>query len=122
VELCLSLPVEAMLDAGGPAALVRRTLADRIPATVLEERRRGLQAIDWHEGMTKAREALRQEVTRLEQVPLAADVLDLAKMRAAIEDWPEDWNSETVVARYRMGLLRGVASGHFLRKATRSNA
>jgi hypothetical protein len=39
------------------------------------------------------------------------------------EAWPEtDWNRGENQHRYRLALLRGVSGGHFLRKATRSNA
>ena len=123
IEFCLSLPTEAFMGKEGPGALARRALADRLPAAVLAERRKGLQAIDWHEALTAAREELRIELSRLENVPSAATALDLARMQALVEDWPSgDWNSHAVATRYRLALLRGIASGHFLRKASRSNA
>ncbi len=123
IEYCLAVPSSAYLSAGRPRALGVLALADRLPASVLEEKRKGLQAIDWHEGMTASRERLREEIARLGQVPAAAAALDLERMRALVEDWPTaDWNSHQVVRDYRMALLRGVVSGHFLRKASRTNA
>jgi asparagine synthase (glutamine-hydrolysing) len=123
VEYCLSLPPEAFLAKGRTRALARTALADRLPARVLDERRTGLQAADWHEGLTEARDMIRLEIDRLAQVPAAAEALDLERMRDLVEDWPEDgWNSARTQARYRQALLRGCATGHFLRKASRSNA
>ncbi|HST36150.1 MAG TPA: asparagine synthase-related protein [Allosphingosinicella sp.] len=123
IEFCLSLPTEAFIGREGPGSLARRAFADRLPAAVLAERRKGLQAIDWHEALTAAREELRIELSRLENVPSAATALDLARMQALVEDWPSgDWNSHAVATRYRLALLRGIAGGHFLRKASRSNA
>lgn len=123
IEFCLSLPTEAFLGQEGPGSLARRAFADRLPAAVLAERRKGLQAIDWHEALTAAREDLKIELSRLESVPSAATALDLARMRSLVEDWPSgDWNSNAVATHYRLALLRGVAGGHFLRKASRSNA
>lgn len=123
VEYCLSLPPEAFLSGGRTRALARTALADRLPARVLEERRKGLQAADWHEGLTDARDTIRMEIERLAQIPAAAAALDLDRMRDLVEHWPEgDWNSTRTQARYRQALLRGCATGHFLRKASRSNA
>jgi len=66
---------------------------------------------------------LREEIARLEQIPAAAAVLDLPRMRKLVEDWPtDDWNSFETSSVYRLALLRGAANGHFLRKASRSNA
>ncbi len=123
IEYCLSVPSAAYLSDGSPRALGMLALADRLPANLLQERRKGLQAVDWHEGLTASRDRLREEISRLEQVPAAAAALDLERMRALIEKWPTaNWNSHRVMRDYRMALLRGVVSGHFLRKASRSNA
>jgi asparagine synthase (glutamine-hydrolysing) len=41
----------------GPLArsLAKRALADRLPQAVLNETKKGYQAVDWHEGLTAAR-------------------------------------------------------------------
>lgn len=121
-EFCLSLPTEAFLANGIPRALARRALADRLPAAVLDERRKGYQAADWHEGLTAARPGLLEEIARLEQIPDAARALDLPRMRALIEDWPADgWDKPQRIRAYRLLLARGIASGHFIRRTRRSN-
>lgn len=123
VELCLSLPDEAWIAGGEPRALLREAFGGRLPATVLAERRRGLQAVDWHEGLTSGRAKLAQEIQRLMQVPEAVEALDLPRLNALIASWPEEgWHRGDISAQYRLALLRGVAAGHFLRKALRSNA
>jgi asparagine synthase (glutamine-hydrolysing) len=123
VEFCLSLPMGVYLSGGQTRALGMRALADRLPADVLIERRKGQQAIDWHEGATASRDQLREEIERLTQVESAATALDLARMRRLIDDWPsEGWDRAEIISQYRLALLRGTASGHFLRKASRSNA
>jgi len=123
VEYCLSLPTDAFMVEGRPRALARRALADRLPDIVLSERRKGLQAIDWHESMTASRDQIADEVARLAEVPAAATALNLPRMRQLVENWPTgNWNSRAVSTTYRLALLRGVANGHFLRKASRSNA
>lgn len=123
LEYCLSVPTRAFLAGGRPRALALRAFGDRLPAAVTANRRKGVQAIDWHEGLTLSRDGLREEIARLEQVPAAAAVLDLPRMRRLVEEWPEgDWNSSAVISEYRLALLRGVANGHFLRRASRTNA
>ncbi len=123
IEFCLSLPMHAFLDESGPKAVMRRAFADRLPERVLSERKKGLQAIDWHEALDAACGDLAEEVARLERLPAAATALDLPRMRALLDAWPAGgWNDPHISASYRAAFLRGVASGHFLRKASGSNA
>jgi asparagine synthase (glutamine-hydrolysing) len=122
IEFCLSVPMEQILRGGKLRALARRALSDRLPADVLNEPRRGYQAADWHEGLTKGRNALALEVQRLEECKPAARLLDLRRMRRLVEDWPTaGWESDVVRIPYRLALLRGISVGHFLRKASGSN-
>ncbi len=121
IEFCLSLPTHLFLAGGVPGALGRRVLADRLPASVLEERRRGYQAADWHESIAAGRQGLAEDLARLEDLETAA-LLDLPRMRALAAELPEGgWEKPELIERYRMTLLRGSAVGHFLRRASRSN-
>lgn len=123
VEYCLSLPMEAYLANGEIRLLAKQALADRLPAAVINEQRKGLQAIDWHEGLERGRDMVRQELDHLREIPAVDAALDLDRMSAALDTWPSgDWNSDENQARYRLALLRGYSSGHFLRRASRSNA
>jgi asparagine synthase (glutamine-hydrolysing) len=122
VEYCLSLPAEAFLAGGIPRGLARAAFADRLPAEVVGETRKGIQSVDWFERLTTARSELRDEIARLEEVPAAAEALDLERMRALVEDWPEDWSDGETEMAYGMALQRGIVSGRFFRKASRSNA
>jgi asparagine synthase (glutamine-hydrolysing) len=123
IEFCLSVPTEQFFRNGVPRALARAALADRVPAEVLNERRRGLQAVDWHEGMTAARNQILDEIGRLEQNGPAVRALDLHRMRRLAENWPsEGWHREDIIEQYRLALLRGISVGHFLRRASGGNA
>jgi asparagine synthase (glutamine-hydrolysing) len=123
VEFCLSVPTEQFYRDGVPRSLAQRALADRLPMEVLGNKRKGLQAIDWHEGLTTARPQLAEEASRLEQIASAVRLLDVARMRKLIEDWPSDgWHRPQVVEAYRLALLRGISAGHFLRRASGANA
>ncbi len=40
-----------------------------------------------------------------------------------MRDWPQaGWHTEATISEYRLALLRAVSTGHFLRRASRSNA
>ena len=122
VEFCLSVPTEQFFRDGVLKALGRAALLDRVPVEVLSEKRKGRQAVDWHEGLTVARQQLRDEISRFEQIPASARALDLNRMRTMVENWPTDgWHRPEVMQRYRLAVLRGVLSGHFLRRALGSN-
>ena len=98
-------------------------MTDRLPARVLEERRKGYQAADWFENVQTSRESLLQEVRRLRNVDGVADVLDLDRLETLLQSMPEkDWTNRETMRHYRLLVLRGVSAGHFMRKATRTNA
>lgn len=122
IEFCLSIPPEIYIAGGVPRALARRSFADRLPAALLEERRKGLQAIDWHEGLDAARGELMEEAEAIADCPAAAEAVDAEAMRRLVEDWPEGrWHEREVVRRYRLALLRGVSAGRFVRQAMGTN-
>lgn len=122
IELCLSIPTDQFLRNGQARALARLAFADRLPAPVVNEQRKGLQAVDWHEGLSAARDDAREELDRFASVP-AAGAIDAARLRPLFEEWPRDgeWNVGGRQSRYRLALLRGLSSGHFARKASGSN-
>jgi asparagine synthase (glutamine-hydrolysing) len=105
-----------------PRALARRALADRLPTEVLEARHHGMSVADWHEDLTAARDRVAEELDRLEACPAAKTVLDLPRLRRLTESWPSGgWERREVYMPYRYALLRGISSGHFLRRASGSN-
>jgi asparagine synthase (glutamine-hydrolysing) len=122
LEFCLAVPTEQFLSGGKQRALARRALADRLPRIVLEERRRGLQGADWHEGLTVARARVAAELGRLNACAPAVRALDLPRLSRLVETWPTGgWDRDEVSVPYRLALLRGIAIGHFLRRATGGN-
>jgi asparagine synthase (glutamine-hydrolysing) len=122
VEYCLSVPMEQFLRDGVPRSLAVRALGDRLPEAVLRERRKGYQAVDWHEALSAARGTVTEEIERLAPCPPAARALDLDRLRKLARSWPEGgWEKPEVMQAYRLALLRGLSAGHFLRKATGSN-
>lgn len=122
VEYCLSIPTEQFLSDGVQRALAIRALADRLPAAVLNERKKGYQAADWHEGLSAARAEVAAELDRLGDCAPAAQTLDIERMKQMVDNWPASgWQRDEVIERYRLALLRGISAGHFLRKASGGN-
>ena len=122
IEFCLSVPAEQFLAGGIPRSLARRAFADRLPAEVVRERRKGYQAADWHEGLTAGLDDLRMEVERFAEIDATTDALDTRRLAGLARKLPDgDWHDDLVTGSYRLALLRGVSAGHFIRKAAGSN-
>jgi asparagine synthase (glutamine-hydrolysing) len=122
LEFCLAVPMEQFLRDGMPRALARRALADRLPKRVLEATCFGVQVADWHEDFTAARDCIVDELDHLEACPAATTAIDLPRLRRLTESWPSGgWERAEVFVPYRYTLLRAIAVGHFLRRATGSN-
>jgi asparagine synthase (glutamine-hydrolysing) len=122
LEFCLAVPTEQFLSNGIERALARRALADRLPKLVLENPRRGSQAADWHERLTAVRHRVASELHQIDSCPAAAKTLDLPRLHRLVENWPIDgWQDAEVSFSYRYTLMRAIAIGHFLRRATGVN-
>jgi asparagine synthase (glutamine-hydrolysing) len=122
IEFCLSIPLEEYLRDGRRRAIARTAFADRLPHAVAEEKRKGYQAADWHEGLTAARDEIAGEVGRIAASAPACSALDSRKMERLVRDWPTSgWDKQANVQQYRLALMRGVSAGHFVRKASGSN-
>jgi asparagine synthase (glutamine-hydrolysing) len=122
VEYCLSIPTEQYLADGVPRALAKRALADRLPQAVLNEQKKGYQAVDWHEGLTAARADVAAELDRFATCTPAARALNIDRLKNLVENWPKSgWEQIGVRQAYRLALLRGISAGHFLRKASGAN-
>ena len=123
LEFCLSVPEEQFLAGGQTKALARRAFAARMPAEVVNMRGKGYQAADWYESMAPAGGQIAEEVARLTECGPAAAAIDLPRLQTLLDEWPsQGWESEAVLRKYRLAMLRGISSGHFLRKASGSNA
>jgi asparagine synthase (glutamine-hydrolysing) len=121
VEFCLTLPAESFFLDGRPRELARRVLADRAPAEVLAEPRRGYQAADWAETLTSARHEVRR-ILSTSDVGRGAEMLDLARLRQLAGHWPQgrEWDSPEAALDYRQALPRGLSALVFLRRAAGS--
>lgn len=90
VEFCLALPPDQFTRGVEDRWLARRVLADRLPAGLLAERRRGLQVAEWHALMTPLRPWMADHLDRLGRSPLGRELVDVPRLRASLADWPAD--------------------------------
>jgi asparagine synthase (glutamine-hydrolysing) len=123
IEFCLGVPEEQFLVNGETKALARRAFAVRVAPEVIHLRGNGYQAVNWHEGLSAAPASAHDEIGRLADCGPAATALDLPRPRRLAENLLESgWEKREVMEHFRLALLRGIATGHFLRRATGSNA
>ena len=119
IELCLRIPVEAWLESGRPRGQARIVLSDRLPAAIIDETRKGLQAADWHLAFDRDLPDIGAELERIADCPDAAKLLDIDRMHALLTEWPKaDPRGRRSYHVYRQGLLRAVAAGHFIRSTS----
>jgi len=113
-RFCLSLPEDQFLREGQSRWLIRRAMAQRLPAEVLDNRMRGLQAANWHETMMGSRTRMEAVLGRLEKSALARETIDVPRLRrllGELQNVPEG----TVPSMARRDLLDpGLAVGSFL--------
>lgn len=122
IEYTLATPVKEFVRDGVPRSLARRAFADRLPAEVATSKLRGYQSADWHEALDRARPEVEQEIASIMRCHGAADALDFAWLNEAMNSWPDDgWDQFQVRDRYRLGLLRGISAGHFMRRVRGTN-
>ena len=115
-EFCLSLPEDQCRRAGVSRWLLRRAMAERLPAEILTGRGHGIQAADWFERLSGARGRVRDELAALEGSELARTVLDLPRMRRLTDriDQPPASGTEQLFD-YSLVLQRGLMMGRYLR-------
>lgn len=115
VEFCLSLPEDQYQRNGQRRWLVRRAMADRLPAQILGNALRGLQAADWFARMIQHRVRLLAELARFDQSDLARRAIDLPRLRRLVEAMPSaDPADVRTMNDYRGVLEQGVGTGRFI--------
>jgi asparagine synthase (glutamine-hydrolysing) len=120
IDFCLSLPLDMLMKNGVRRPLARAALSDRMAPAVLDERRKGYQSADWHEGLSRDRAGVTRLLDSIASNPIASRLVDVEGLRALERSWPDGgWEEPSIVAAYRIGLLKGLTSGHFAVAASR---
>ena len=122
IEYCMSVPPAEFIKDGVPRSLARRAFSDRLPIDTINSPVRGYQGADWYERLTPELARARAEVGFVERCSAASEVVSATWLKETLDNWPAaDWGRPDVISRYRMGLLRGIAAGHFMRKVKGTN-
>jgi asparagine synthase (glutamine-hydrolysing) len=89
-EFCFGLPTDLFLRDGQTRWLAREMGRGVLPEPQRTNRGHGRHNADWHVKLGRVREPLLREIDRLAANGQLAAMFDFAKIRAALEDWPED--------------------------------
>lgn len=124
VEFCLAIPRDQYHRNGVNRYLARRMLAGRVPDSITQETRIAPGQPDWFAWATRRRDWIGAELERIEQSPLANEVLDVALMRRVFDDWPATAEEAAKLPRVllmRHALGHGLRVGQFLARLERRN-
>jgi asparagine synthase (glutamine-hydrolysing) len=115
VEFCLAVPEDQYRRGGEPRWLIRRAMAGRVPAEILDNRKRGLQAADWLSQLQAHQERMRIELDLAGQSDLVRRALDLPRLRRLVDALPSaDAADFRVLADYRGVLDHGLDVARFI--------
>jgi asparagine synthase (glutamine-hydrolysing) len=122
-EFCASIPPHQFVADGRGRSLVRRAMRNRLPASTLNRREKGTQAADWYETLGAIRPNLLAELALEQQSPTARRLVDLARLRSALEHWPPTAEqAATNPDIYQSAIPRGIATAYFIRRVEEETA
>jgi asparagine synthase (glutamine-hydrolysing) len=116
-EFCAAIPPEQFVVGGRGRALIRRAMQGRLPSATLDRREKGTQAADWYESLSAILPQTRDELRLLAKSPGARRLLDLDRLRSAVEGWPK-----TAAEAFEhpglceAALPRAISVGYFIRR------
>jgi asparagine synthase (glutamine-hydrolysing) len=89
VEFCFGLPTKMFLRDGQMRWLAKQMAKGIMPEEQRANRLNGRWDSDWHLRISRRRKDFLAEIDRLEKDERLASMLDLPRLRSALEDWPE---------------------------------
>jgi asparagine synthase (glutamine-hydrolysing) len=116
LEFALAVPEPMYRRNGVARSFARHVFADRLPPEILNEHRRGAQVPDWFARLQTRREDIAAEIERLEASPLASRLVDIARLKRLVMQWPRNETlAEQRLDDYKFVLTRGLHIGQFVR-------
>ena len=123
VEFCFGLPVEMFMRDGRMRWLAKEMAKGIMPEEQRANRLNGRWDSDWHLRLGRRREDLLAEIDRLAVDERMAAMLDLPRLRAALEDWPEETETDPQQFYVReMAVPRGLLTARFVNYIEGRNA
>ena len=115
VEFLLRVPDEQFYQRGQSSYLMKRAFRNRLPAQVLNGKRKGLQAADLGHRILRELPAFRECLNSLDSLPEARDILDMPLLHRCLDELVAKVDPG-ITARAGQILLRGLGVGLFLRR------
>ncbi|MFL6783261.1 MAG: asparagine synthase-related protein [Sphingomicrobium sp.] len=115
VEFCFGLPVEMFMRDGQLRWLAKQMAEGIMPEEQRANRVNGRWDADWHLRIGRRRKDYIAELDRLAQDERMSSILDIPRLRAALEDWPE--HTETDPQKYfapEFAVPRGLLTARFV--------
>ncbi|QIK95825.1 hypothetical protein G7076_04500 [Sphingomonas sp. HDW15A] len=115
VEYCWGLPTRMFMRDGETRWLAKRAAKDLMPEEQRANRLNGRWDADWHIRVGRRRVEYLAEFDRLEKNERIADMIDLPRLRSALEDWPTQTETDpSVFAPLELGVPRALLTARFV--------
>ena len=122
VEFCMGIPEDQYFRDGCDRWLIRRAMNGRLPNVVLYNKKSGAQAADWYTRLTRERTLIAEEVKRLALNVDVASIVDLQRLTAILEAWPEreppEYSLETLISTM---IPNALGAAYFIENVTGAN-
>ncbi|HKX91514.1 MAG TPA: asparagine synthase-related protein [Sphingomicrobium sp.] len=123
VEFCFGLPVEMFMRNGEMRWMAKQMAKGIMPEEQRRNRLNGRWDADWHLRIGRRRKDFLAELDRIQADQRLSTMLDLPRLRQALEDWPE--RTETDPQKYfgrEFAVPRALLTARFINYVERSNA
>ena len=123
VEFCFGLPVEMFMRDGEMRWLAKELAKGIMPEDQRLNRLNGRWDADWHLRIGRRRSDFLAELDRLQDDERIAAMLDIPRLRAALEDWPAQTEVDPQKFFTReFAVPRGLLVARFMQFIERTNA
>ncbi|PLK27081.1 asparagine synthase-related protein [Novosphingobium sp. TH158] len=122
LEFCFSLPTDQFVRNGQTRWLARRMAVGRLPEAQRLERRNAMQNADWYARLTPRLGELREMIGDIERDPELAGLIDTARARALVDNWPQsDPGYGKLATHLRFALPSTLLMAQFVRHVSGRN-
>lgn len=122
VEFCVGIPQDQFLNRGRHRWLIRRAMKGRLPESVLNKTKIGAQAADWYPRLSRERNSITEELKRFAANTEVASIVDLQRLGALVENWPDqeppEYSSEK---KQLLALPEALGAAYFIENVTGAN-
>ena len=122
VEFCIGIPQDQYFREGRDRWLIRRAMEGRLPDSILTKKKWGAQAADWYPRLTRERNHIAEEVRRLAKNAEVASMLDMERLTAILDNWPDHQPAEyTPEEKHLLALPDALGAAYFIESLTGAN-